>query len=39
MLNRWINLNETRFVLLTLLWIIFVYYIFRKGRLGAVMNE
>jgi uncharacterized membrane protein len=37
--NRWINLNETRFVLLTLLWIIFVYYIFRKGRLGAAMNE
>jgi hypothetical protein len=39
MLNRWINLNETRFVLLTLLWIILVYYIFRKGRLGAAMNE
>jgi len=39
MLDKWIDLNETRFVLLTILWLLLVAYVTCKGRLGRAMNQ
>lgn len=39
LLGQWIHLNEIRFMLLTLLWVILVYYVLRKGNIPRAMNQ
>jgi len=39
LLGQWIQLNETRFILLSLLWLIFVFYVLRKGNIARAMNQ
>jgi hypothetical protein len=40
LLERWMNLNDIRWVLLTLMWLLMMIYFFRKGdTLDAIAGE
>lgn len=39
MLGRWIDLNEMRFYLLTLMWFFLVIYVLRKGNIARAMYQ
>lgn len=39
LLQRWMDLNDVRFVLMTLMWLAMMRYFFAKGRLLNALNQ
>jgi glucan phosphoethanolaminetransferase (alkaline phosphatase superfamily) len=39
LLQRWMSLNDIRFVLLTIMWVVMMYYFIARGKLTDVLES